>query len=139
MTIVNLGDATITTAVTDSVITESSVNGAATTYISISGAQSLTVWARLDYGSSGTTVAAIVQTSIDGVHWIDILRFDFLLVSRSAHGTVGCFANVAPATLATLSAEGKLDGILGDRVRCKVTSTGTYAGNTTLSVRAVVR
>lgn len=140
MTIVNLGDVTITTAVTDQVITESSVAGAATTYISTPGIQSLTVWANFDYGSSGTTVAAIVQTSLDqGVNWIDILRFDFLVADRKAHASVGVFAAGAVTTYAALASEGKTDNVLGDRIRCKVTTTGTYAGNTTLSLRAAVR
>jgi hypothetical protein len=32
-----------------------------------------------------------------------------------------------------------VDGVLGDRLRAKVVSVGTYAGSTVLSVRAAVR
>lgn len=135
----NLGDVTITTALTDQVITQSSVGGAATTYVDISGASSMTVWVNFDQSTSGSTVAAVVQTSLDqGVNWIDIVRFDFTTADRKAHATVGTFAAGAVTTLAALGSEGVLNNVLGDRVRAKVTSTGTYA-STTLSLRAVVR
>jgi hypothetical protein len=137
----DLGSVTITAALTDEVITEGSQNGAAVEYIGgLAGMTSLTAWANFDYGSSGTTVAAIVQTSLDqGTNWIDIIRFDFTTSDRKAHATVGVFAAGAVTTLAALGSEGKLDNVLGDRVRCKVTSTGTYAGNTSLSMRVAVR
>lgn len=137
----NLGDVTITSALTDSVVTESSVNGAAVTYIgNLAGMQSLTVWANLVYGSGGTTIAAVVQTSLDqGTTWIDVIRFDFTTASRKAHATVGVFAAGAVTTLAALGSEGKLDNVLGDRIRAKLTTTGTYAGSTTLALRAAVR
>lgn len=133
----NLGDVTITAALTDQVITSTSLGA----YIgNLAGMQSLTVWANFDYGSTGTTVAAVVQTSLDqGVTWIDIIRFDFTTSDRKAHATVGVFSAGAVTTLAALGSEGKLDNVLGDRIRAKVTSTGTYAGNTTLSLRAAVR
>jgi hypothetical protein len=136
----NLGDVTITTAVTDSVITESSSGGVAVTDIrGLAGMTRLTAWASFVYGSSGTTVAAVIQTSIDqGSNWIDIIRFDFTTASRKAHAAVGSFSAGAVTTLATLGSEGKLDNILGDRLRCKITSTGTYAGNTSLAVRVNV-
>lgn len=138
MTTLNLGDATITGELTDSVITTGSVNGAATAYLMVNDAQSITAWANFDYGSGGTTCAAIIQTSLDqGVTWIDIIRFDFTTSDRKAHATVGAFSAGAVTTLAALASEGKTDNTLGDRIRCKVTSTGTYAGNTTLSVRVV--
>lgn len=137
----NLGDVAITAALTDEVVTSASLNGAATSYIgNLAGMTSLTVWANFDFGSSGTTVAAIIQTSLDqGVTWIDIIRFDFTTSDRKAHATVGVFAAGTVTTLAALGSEGKLDNVLGDRIRAKVTSTGTYAGNTSLALRACVR
>lgn len=137
----NLGDVAITVALTDHIITESSLNGAAVAYIgNLAGMTSLTVWANFDYGSGGTTCAAIIQTSLDqGVTWIDIIRFDFTTSDRKAHATVGAFAAGVVTTLAALASEGKLDNVLGDRLRAKVTTTGTYAGNTSLALRAAVR
>jgi len=138
--IYNLGDRTITAAFTDQVITEGSLDGVATAYIgNLAGMARVTAWANFDYGSGGTTCAAIIQTSLDqGVNWIDIIRFDFTTADRKAHATVGVFSAAAVAAAAGLASEGKLDNVLGDRLRCVVTSTGTYAGSTSLSVRVHV-
>lgn len=139
--IYNLGDVAITAAVTDQVITASSIDSVATSYIgNLSDMKSLTVFANFDFGATGTTVAAIIQTSIDqGATWIDIIRFDFTTADRKAHATVGAFAAGAVTTLAALGSEGKLDNVLGDRIRAKITSTGIYSSNTSLALRAVVR
>lgn len=137
----NLGDLAITTALTDQVITEATLNGASVAYLGgLAGMSKVVAWANFDYGSSGTTVAAVIQTSLDqGQTWIDIIRFDFTTADRKAHAAVGLFAAGAPTTLSSLGSEGKLDNVLGDRLRCKVTSTGTYAGNTSLAVRVHVQ
>lgn len=137
----NLGDVAITAALTDELVTESSLSGVATSYIgNLAGMTSLTVWANFNFGATGTTTAAIIQTSLDqGTTWIDIIRFDFTTADRKAHATVGVFSAGAVTTLAALSAEGKLDNVLGDRIRAKVTTTGTHSGNTSLALRAVVR
>ncbi len=135
----NLGDATITAVLTDSVITSSSSGGVATTDIrGLAGMTRLAAWANFVYGSGGTTCAAIIQTSLDqDSNWIDIIRFDFLLANRKAHAAVGSFAAGAVTTLAALASEGKLDNVLGDRLRCKLTTTGVYV-NTSLAVRVHV-
>lgn len=137
----DLGTVAITTALTDDVITSGSHNGSLVEYIgNLGGMVSASFWADFDYGSGGTTVVATVQTSLDqGDTWIDICRFDFTTSDRKAHATVGVFAAGAVTTLAALSVEGALANVLGDRLRVKVTSTGTYAGNTSLTVRAAVR
>lgn len=139
--LIDLGSIEITSALTDHVITSGSLNGALTAFIAgLAGMQSVTLWAAFDYGSGGTTVAVIIQTSLDqGVTWIDLCRFDFTTADRKAHATVGVFAAGAVTTLAAIASEGKLDNVLGDRLRAKVTSTGTYAGNTLLSVRGQPR
>lgn len=138
---IDLGSATLTAALTDQVITSASWNGAATDFIAgLGGMESVTLWAVFDYGSGGATASVIVQTSLDqGVNWIDVCRFDFTTADRKAHATVGVFSASAVAALAAISTEGKLDNILGDRLRAKVTSTGTYAGNTHISIRGHVR
>ena len=138
----NLGDVTITAALTDSVITlGSSAAGAVQALIDrLNGMTSASVQATFVYGSGGTTVVAVVQTSLDqGASWIDILRFDFATSNAKKIGNVSAAGALAPAAVAALGAEGKLDGILGDRLRVKVTSTGIYGGNTSLSMRAAVR
>ncbi len=140
--IFDLGSATVTTALTDSVITSaSSAAGASQAFIDrLGGMVSVSLQATFVYGSGGTTCIAYVQTSLDqGVTWIDIARFDFSTANATKVANISAAGASAPAAVAALGAEGKLDGILGDRLRVKVTSTGTYAGNTSLAVRAAVR
>lgn len=137
----NLGSATITAAVTDSVLTSANFNGAAAAYIAgLGGMKSLTAWVDFVYGSGGTTAILKIQTSLDqGSNWIDILRFDFAQANRKAIASVGVFAAAAPAAVAALGSESKLDNILGDRVRAILTSTGTYAGSTSIACRIAAR
>lgn len=138
----NLGDVTITAAVTDEVITEgTSAAGQPQAFIDrLKGMQSVTLQARLVYGSGGTSIAAVVQTSLDqGATWIDVCRFDFATANSNKVANVSAAAAAAPAAVAALASEGKLDGVLGDRLRTKMTSVGAYAGSTTLSLRAAVR
>lgn len=138
----NLGDATIGVAVTDSVVTEGvSSTGVAQSLIDrLDGMSSVTVQAKFAYGSGGTTCVVIVQTSLDqGQTWIDVARFDFSTASATKTVNLSASAAAAVTSVAALSAEGKADGILGDRLRAKVTSTGTYGGATTISVRAAAR
>lgn len=134
----NLGDRTIAAALTDETIT---IGSAGQELISrLEGMVSVSLQARLVYGSGGTSIACVVQTSLDqGTTWIDICRFDFATANALKIANISAAGAVAPGAVAALGSEGKLDGILGDRLRCVVTSVGTYAGNTTLSVRAVPR
>lgn len=140
--IYNLGDAAITGAVTDSVITSGvSSAGVAQGFIDrLDGMSSVSLQATFVFGSSGTTCVAVVQTSLDGGQsWIDICRFDFSTANAKKIANISAAGALAPAAVAALGTESKLDGVLGDRLRCRITSTGTYGSNTTISVRAVVR
>lgn len=139
--IYNLGDRAITAALTNEVIT-SGVDSSGTAQELIDGLDwmaALTLFVNFTYGSAGTTCVVIVQTSLDGVNWIDIARSDFAQASLSKRCNLSGLTPATVAAVAALSAEGVLDGILGDRLRAKVTSTGVYAGNTSVSVRASVR
>lgn len=109
----------------------------------LEGALAVTLQARLAYGSGGTAVKAYVQTSIDqGSTWIDIACFTWTTASGIKAVNL---SGLTPKTTAVVPTDGALtddtcvDGILGDRLRLKVVSTGTYAGSTLLSVRAAVR
>lgn len=109
----------------------------------LDGMTGVTISARLAWGSGGTAVKTYVQTSLDqGSTWIDIACLTFS--AASAHKVIN-LSGLTPKTTAATPTDGALtddtcvDGILGDRLRCKVVSTGTYAGSTTLSVRASVR
>lgn len=138
----NLGSAAIAAAAADLVITSGvSSSGIPQAQIDrLDGMQSVSLQAAFVYGSGGTSVAAVVQTSIDqGATWIDVCRFDFTTANAVKIANISAAGALAPAAVAALGAEGKLDGVLGDRLRCKVSSVGTYGGTTTLSVRAAVR
>lgn len=140
--ILNLGDRAITGALAEQVITSSQDANGVSGQAFIDGLEdmgSVTLWAEFVYGSGGTSCIAIVDTSLDqGESWIEIARFDFAQANRVAIATVS--AGPYPVTtLAALAANAKRDGVLGDRLRARVTSDGTYATNTSLSVRMIAR
>lgn len=95
------------------------------------------------YGSAGTTLKVWVQTSLDGgTTWIDIMCLAFTTASAKKVSAVRESIALAAATVPTDGALGDdsiVDGLLGDRIRLKYTSTGTYAGSTTIKVVAVTR
>jgi len=107
----------------------------------LGGSTAITLSARLGYGSGGTSVYALIETSLDqGVSWVQIARFDFTTAGAQKVATVsGLTPRLAAASAGSLSADTALDGTIGDRLRATVVSTGTYAGSTVLSVRANVR
>lgn len=110
----------------------------------LDGLLAAAVQARLAYGSGGGTVKLYLQTSLDqGNTAIDIACIVF-----GAAGEVALlnFSALTPKTTQVVPTDGAMtddtavDGILGDRLRCKVVSSGTvYGGSTTLSVGAAVR
>ena len=98
----------------------------------------LTIQANFAYGSGGTTATAYVQTSFDGgATWCDIANFAFTTsaakkiynLSRATPIT-----SVAPPTDGSLSSNTCVDGLLGSQYRVKWTTTGTYAGATSLVI-----
>ncbi len=140
--IFNLGDAAVTAAVTDSVITSgTSAAGVTQAFIDrLEAMTALTLYAEFAYGSGGTSCAVIVQTSINqGADWIDIARFDFTTANGTKVANLSGLLSKAVTAVAALASEGVNDGVLGDRLRYKITSAGTYAGSTSVSVRAAVR
>ncbi len=131
--IVDLGDFTVTTATTT---TGTAVTG-------LDGMTAVTVFPRFAYGTGGTTLRVYFQTSLDqGVTWIDIAC---VLMGTASEVAVLNFSGLTPKTTAVIPTDGAMaddsavDGVLGDRLRVKITSTGTYAGSSVLSVRAAVR
>lgn len=142
MTIYNLGDEPITAAVTNVVITDGvSAQNVAQSFIDgLDSVSSVTLQANFTYGSGGTNLKVDVETSLDqGVTWIAVARFAFLLASAEKVFNLSALTPVTTVyTPATLSDDAVKDGILGDRLRARITSTGTYAGNTSISVRAVI-
>ena len=142
MSIYNLGDYALTSAQTDLVITSGSASsGASQAFIdNLDGMTAVTIQARLAYGSGGTSLKVDVETSLDqGQTWVAVARLAFTTSSAvKVVNLSGLTVKTTPATPGTLSDDSCLDGVLGDRLRCRITSVGTYA-STTVSVRAAVR
>jgi hypothetical protein len=99
--------------------------------------------ATFTYGSGGTSADAYIQTSVsDGVDWVDVANFHFLLASARVLSvlTLSPATPVAPGyvpTDGTLAANTVKDGIIGSLWRVKFVTVGIYAGGTTLRVDAI--
>jgi hypothetical protein len=125
----------ITTAVTGQVSTA--------VVPSIGRSEGLTLYAVFAYGSSGTTCKCWVQTSLDnGTTWGDIACFSF--TTSAANKVLNCISGTAITAAATLgdaalTADTAVSGVVGPYYRTKITTTGTYAGATSLNVYAVSR
>lgn len=105
--------------------------------------EGLSVESIFAWGSGGAAEKVFVQTSLDGgTTWIDIVSHAFAtaIASKVSAITTG----IAPAAQAFTPGDGALtdntiiQGVLGDRIRVKAVSTGTYAGGTTLTVWVVL-
>lgn len=129
-----LAETTITTAVTGTTTTA---------VVDLEGMKYLGVQALFTYGSGGTTAKFWVQTSFDaGTTWTDIQCFSYTTTSATKFQVVkAAIAVAADQSIqdAALAANTILDGVLGDRLRIKYTTTGTYAGSTTIKIDAVVK
>jgi len=100
------------------------------------GAKEITAIADFVYGSGGTTCKAYLQTKVGGT-WTDIMCFAFALASAKKISVVHEDTPMAPAlppTDGTLADDTILNGLLGQEVRVKVISVGTYAGGTTIGI-----
>lgn len=107
--------------------------------IDLAGVSAISFEAVFAYGTGGTTCIAKIQTSFDGgTLWRDIARIDFAQANRTVHFNIEALAAKAIAAYADLSAEGLVHGVLGDRLRAQIISTGTYA-NTAGIIRASTR
>jgi hypothetical protein len=96
------------------------------------------VQANFTYDSGGTTVNAWLQTSLDnGTTWVDVAQFAF---TTAAGRFVYNLNSQTPVTTEYTPTDGTLagntskDGILGNQIRVKYQTTGTYGGASALSV-----
>jgi hypothetical protein len=141
--IFNLGDTSITAAVTNSVITQGiSSAGVVQTFIDgLDWMVAVTLQVNFTAGAGGTSVKVDIETSLDqGFTWVPIVRAAFTTAdAEKLFNLSGLTPKTTVVVPATLSDDSVVDGILGDRLRAKITSTGIYASNTTVSVRAAVR
>ena len=117
---------------------------ATTAETGLDGMKHLTAEAKFLYGAGGTDVNLYIQTSLDeGLSWIDIIQFNFLTTAANKVSSVtSC---IAPAAQAFAPVDGSLasntiiQGVLGDRIRLKYLSTGTYTGATSIAVYALAK
>lgn len=139
----NLGDRALTTALTGEVITSApDSQGQTQGYIeNLEGMLAATLSVNFVYGSGGSTCIVTVETSLDqGTTWTEVARFAFATASEQNQVNLSGLTPVTTVyTPAALSSDTVKDGIFGDRWRAKVTSTGTYAGNSSVSVRLNAR
>ena len=121
-----LGSISFTTAIT----------GVATTPVTGLGeVGSLNLICAFTAVSGGSTAIVRVQTSLDdGVTWYDIARFDFTTATAVKRACCDGRAGAAVAALAALGSESKIDGLIGDRLRIEVTTTGTYGAGSKAEV-----
>lgn len=108
------------------------------------GLLALAVELLFTYTSGGGEVRAYVQTSLDqGSTWFDIACVLFQTASKTVMLN---FSALTPKTAqynptnGTLTDNTAVDGLLGDRFRVRIKSTGTtYGANTLLTGRAIPR
>ncbi len=90
------------------------------------------------FGTGGTDIKAYLQSSLDGgTNWHDICSwsgasFDEFKLFNIRKGT--SVTSIYTPDDGTLVLNSVKDGLIGDRLRVKLTTTGTYGGNTRLSV-----
>lgn len=133
---VNLGDSVISSADTGSVITEGP--GGVGYQKGFAEAKSVLLSINFTYGSGGSTLKVVVETTPDqGTTWIEVYRAAFTTASGQRIVNLSALTAISsPYTPAALSDDTAKDGIIGDRFRVKKIVAGTYAGNSSLSVRA---
>jgi len=141
-----LGDvalAAINAATTATVVTTASDTGGNTVaYIGdLDGMVSAGLGINFNYGSGGTSIKVIIETSDnDGTTWTEVWRMALTMAAKEQK--VNLSANTAvttPYTPVALADDATKDGILGPRWRARILTVGTYAGNTSLAIRLTAR
>lgn len=139
----NLGDSVIAAATAGEVITSAADrNGATQAYVEIDDAVlAVLLSVNFTYGSGGTTLKVVVETSVDqGTTWTEVYRAAFTTASGQRLVNLSALTPVtSPYTPAALSDDTAKDGVIGRRWRARKIVTGTYAGNSSLSVRMTPR
>lgn len=137
--LVNLGDYALSAAVANQVITSwADDSGVAQPYVDdLDGMLGATLQINFNYGSGGANCRVMIDTSLDqGQTWIEVWRALFGTASEENIVNVSALTpKTTPVTPAALADDTVQDGVIGPRWRARVTSTGVYAGNTSLSVR----
>jgi hypothetical protein len=105
------------------------------------GTKTLAVLAKFVRAGGGTTAKAYVQTTLDnGSTWMDVASLAFATTTANQLAVVKTDVAVAAAVVptdGTMTDDTILDGVLGDRVRVKLITVGTYSGASHITVTAV--
>ena len=125
--------ATITTALTADVTAPALVN--------LDNYGAVALQCNFTYGAGGTNAKFWVQSSIDGgTTWHDVACFAATTASKKRLYNLSnrtAVSTIATPTDGTLADDTSVDGLLGDRLRIKTATTGTYSGSTTVVISAV--
>lgn len=129
---ITLLDATVTDAVTGGV-------SDAHTFFPDS-VSTILMQSNFTYGSGGTTAKVWLQTSLDdGETWIDIIGHAFATANGRKVSAVERGARAEDVAVdGALADDSELGGVIGDRLRLKYTTTGTYDDDTTLKVSVIL-
>lgn len=92
----------------------------------------LTAVAVFDSGTGGTNAKVYIQTSFDsGTTWFDIMCITFTTSDATkilSVNEVTAIASSATASAGALSDDTAVSGVIGNKARAMVVTTGTYAG-----------
>ncbi len=141
-----LGDvalAAINAATTATVVTASSdSSGNPLGYIGeLDGVMSAGIGINFNYGSGGTSIKVIIETSDnDGTTWTEVYRAALTTAAAERKVNLSALTPVTtPYVPVALSDDTTKDGIIGPRWRARILTVGTYAGNTSLAIRLTAR
>lgn len=130
LNLLNIGITTAVTASTTTPLTVNNINWSA-----------MILQANFTYGSGGTSADAYIQTTLDnGSTWVDLADFHFTTSSGRVIQTILPATAISASYTATdgaISANTAKSGIMGDQIRVKYTTVGTYAASTTLVVSMI--
>jgi hypothetical protein len=142
----NLGDvalAAINAATTAAVVTsQTDAGGDTQAYVDrLQGMLAASISVNFNYGSGGTSIKVLIETSLDqGTTWTEVWRCALGTASeQNIINLSGLTPLTTPYTPAALTDDTTKDGIFGDRLRARILTVGTYAGNTSLAIRMHAR
>lgn len=132
-----------TLALMDETVTTAQTAATKVSVANLARAKSLALQCNFTYGSGGTSAKVWVQTSFDnGNTWVDIANFAHTTTSLNRVYNLSALTpltTVYTVTDGTLADNTAKDGLIGNLLRVKFTSTGTYADGTTVQVYGIAK
>lgn len=133
MPVFKLLDETLAAAVTAGTYNEHNLN--------LDHITAVTLFAEFVRAGGGTSAKAWVQTSFDGVNWMDIANFAFTTTSANrAYNLVPVsVTSIVTPTDGSMADNTSIEGFVGPRLRTKLTTVGTYTGASTFKITAFAK